>query len=170
LTFSILVRYCYRHKQAEWTWKTRNLHCRWKFIRYCSGHFPLVPSRWCVVTIWFCNWSCTIPFLFVSAFDELSVHNTPSDYILEVVYDSDTITKAQLWLLISIKIFFGKLYICILMKVIFKTNVIIWFSNFQTQRLKSHSWFIFSILTQTLSKRLLIWNQSEYSIYLKVEC
>jgi hypothetical protein len=33
----------------------------------------------------------------------------------------------------------------VLMKVIFKTNLFIWFSHFQTQRLKNYSWFIFLI-------------------------
>jgi hypothetical protein len=39
------------------------------------------------------------------------------------VYGSDTVTKAQLGLLFSIKIFNGKSYMHILMKVIFKANL-----------------------------------------------
>jgi hypothetical protein len=69
--------------------------------------------------------------------------------------------QIQFWLLFSIKIFIGKFYMYILMKVIFKTNLFIWFSHIQTQRLKSYSWFIFPCLTQTLSKRLLIGNRRE---------
>jgi hypothetical protein len=38
----------------------------------------------------------------------------------------------------------------ILMKVIFKTNLFIWFSHFQTQWIKSYSWFIFSIFDSNL--------------------
>jgi len=34
----------------------------------------------------------------------------------------------------------------------FKINLFIWFLYFETQRLKSYSWFIFPMLTQTLSK------------------
>jgi hypothetical protein len=50
----------------------------------------------------------------------------------------------------SIKIFTGKLYMYILMKVIFKTNLFIWFSHFETQRHKSYSWFIFSMFDSNL--------------------
>jgi hypothetical protein len=34
------------------------------------------------------------------------------------------------------------------MKVFFKANLLIWLSHFQTQQLKSYSWFIFPIFDQ----------------------
>jgi hypothetical protein len=46
--------------------------------------------------------------------------------------------QAQLRLLFFIEIFMGKLHMYILMKIIFKTNLFIRFSHFQTQRLKSY--------------------------------
>jgi hypothetical protein len=61
--------------------------------------------------------------------------------------------NTQLRLLFSMKIFIGKLYMYILMKVIFKTNIFIWFSHFQTWWLKGYSWFIFpSIFDSNLVK------------------
>jgi len=39
---------------------------------------------------------------------------------------------------------------CIFMKVLFKTNLFVWFSHFQTQQLKSSSWFIFPMLDPSL--------------------
>jgi hypothetical protein len=51
--------------------------------------------------------------------------------------------KVQFWFLFSIKIFIEKLYLYIFMNVIFKINLFIWFSYFQTQRVKSYSWLIF---------------------------
>jgi hypothetical protein len=38
------------------------------------------------------------------------------------------------------------------MKVIFKTNLFIWFSHFQTQPLKSYSWFMFLMFDWNLIK------------------
>jgi hypothetical protein len=79
--------------------------------------------------------SCAEYVQFVGALDTYS-----SGSVLEVVLDNDTVTKTQLWLLFFIKIFIEELYICIFfMKVTFKTNLFIWFSNFQTQWLKSYS-------------------------------
>jgi hypothetical protein len=52
--------------------------------------------------------------------------NTLFVLVSEVVYDSDTVTKSQLSLLFSIKIYIEKLYMYIFfMKVIFKTNLFI---------------------------------------------
>jgi len=47
------------------------------------------------------------------------------------------------WLLIFVKIFIAKWYIYIYMKIFFKTNLFILFLYFETQQLKSYSWFIF---------------------------
>ena len=41
----------------------------------------------------------------------------------------------------------------IFMKVCFKTNLLMWFSHFQTQQLKTYSWFIFPIFDPALSKK-----------------
>jgi hypothetical protein len=38
----------------------------------------------------------------------------------------------------------------IFMKVLFKTNLFVWFSNFQTQQLKSYSSFIFPMFNSSL--------------------
>jgi hypothetical protein len=75
---------------------------------------------------------------------------TPSILVKEVVLDNDTVSKAWLWLHFSIKIFIQKWYMYIFMKVYFKTNLFILFLHFQTQRLKSYSWFIFPMFDQNL--------------------
>jgi hypothetical protein len=73
--------------------------------------------------------------------------------------------KVQFWFLFSIKIFIEKLYMYIFMNVIFKTNLFIWFSHFQTQRVKSYSWLIFPnphVRLKSYPKRLLIVHRREY--------
>jgi hypothetical protein len=82
--------------------------------------------------------------------DQAYFAGTPSGSILEVVYYSDMVTKAQLWLRFPIKISIGKLYMYIFMKVIFKTNLFIWFAHFQIQQIKSYSWFIFPMFDSNL--------------------
>jgi hypothetical protein len=63
-----------------------------------------------------------------------------------------------------IKIFIVKLYLYILMKVIFKVNLFIWFLHFQTQLLKSYSWFIFPMFwLKPCPKRLHLPNRREYA-------
>jgi hypothetical protein len=51
---------------------------------------------------------------------------------------------------ISPKIFIKKRYRYIFMKLFFKTNLFIWFLYFQTQQLKSYSWFIFPMFDPNL--------------------
>jgi hypothetical protein len=70
---------------------------------------------------------------------ELIERHTPSRLIKNVILDSDTVSKAKLWLLIFIKPFIEKRYMYMFMKVFFKTNLFMWFWHFQTQQLKSYS-------------------------------
>jgi hypothetical protein len=74
---------------------------------------------------------------------------TPSGFLLEVVYDSNTVTKTQLWLLLYKYLLESYIYIYSY-KVILKTNLFISFLHFQTQPLKSYSWFIFLMFDSNL--------------------
>jgi hypothetical protein len=60
------------------------------------------------------------------------IWTTPSILVLEDVFNCDTVFETQLWLFYK-KIFIQKWYIYTFMKIFFKTNLLIWFSQFQTQ-------------------------------------
>jgi hypothetical protein len=76
-------------------------------------------------------------------------HCTPSRLLNEAFFDSDLISKTQLWLPLFIKILL-KSDIWIFYEAFFKTNLVIWFSYFQTQQLKNYSWFIYLTLDSSL--------------------
>ena len=85
--------------------------------------------------------------------------------IKEVVLYSDTFFKAQLWLLVFTKIFIKKWYMYIFMKVFFKINLFMWFSLFQTQQLKSYSWFIFPMFNLNLVQNDLFYQHGASTNY-----
>jgi hypothetical protein len=83
------------------------------------------------------------PSILTTTHNNLEV--TPSDSVLEVIWNSNTVINSYLWLIFS-------LYMYILMKVIVKTNYLYDFHFFKLNNLKIIHDLYSQCLTQILSK------------------